>query len=113
MAAISTYASFPVPRFPDQPSSPKIHPLEHLSLLDGSTITSTPTVDLNVVGISDLAGDNADCIAGFTHPDCAGFHIAPSTPTKERTRRATMPESLNHRTHEVSSPYPQNTANCN
>ena len=70
MAAI-TYASFPDPRFPDdEPSSPTIHPLEQLSLMDGSTVTSTPIIDLDVVDISDLAAEDEDCVAGFTH-DCA------------------------------------------
>jgi len=106
MATI-TYASFPDPRFPDdEPSSPTIHPLEQLSLMDGSPVTSTAIVDLDVVDISDLAGEDEDCVAGFTH-DCAGYHLAPSTPTKERTRRATMPESLNHRPHEVDFPIPK------
>ena len=101
MAAI-TYASFPDPRFPDdEPSSPTIHPLEQLSLMDGSIITSAPIVDLNLVDISDLAGEDEDCMAGLTHLDCSGYHLAPSTPTKERTRRATMPESMNYRPHEV------------
>jgi hypothetical protein len=105
MAAI-TYASFPDPHFPDdEPSSPTIHPLEQLSLMDRYTVTSTPIVDLDVVDISDLAAEDEDCVAGFTQ-DCAEYHLAPSTPIKERTRRATMPESMNYRPYEVPFLHP-------
>lgn len=107
MMSTITYASFPDPRFlDDEPSSPTIHPLEQLPLMDESIIASAPIVDLNIIDISDLVGEDEDCVTGLTNLDCTGYHLAPSTPTKGRTRRATMPESLNHRPHEVYLPFP-------
>lgn len=104
MMSTITYASFPDPRFlDDEPSSPTIHPLEQLSLMDESLVTSAPVVDLNII---DLVREDEDCVTGLTNRDGRGYHLAPSTPTKGRARRATMPESLNHRPHEVSPPFP-------
>lgn len=86
MATI-TYSSFP--RFGDESSSPTIHPPEQLSPTDAAI-----PIDSNLVDISDLAAEDEDRVLGLNPLDCAKYHLAPSTPTKERTRRATMPDSM-------------------
>jgi hypothetical protein len=98
MAAI-TYASFPDPRFADEPSSLTIHPHKQSE----SFMNASTPIDLNVVEISDVAVEDDDFIAGLNPLDCAGYHLAMSTPTKERTRRATMPESMKQRPQGVIS----------
>jgi hypothetical protein len=97
MASIS-YTSFPP--VVDESPSPVLIPLDHFSGRD----TPTLPVDLNCLEISDTAAEDEDFATSLTPLDCAGYHLAPTTPTKERNRRATMPEPSKHRPQDVYFP---------
>src|SRR5277367_516751 len=85
MITTVSYSSFPdPPHFGD--NSCVSFPDEQLSRMDASIPIGG---DVNLIDIS-MSG-NEDCVPGLNH---LGFHLAPSTPTKERTRRATMPDSM-------------------
>jgi hypothetical protein len=104
MASV-TYTSFP-PVIDESPS-PVLVPIDHLSGRD----TPTLSIDMHRLEISDTAAEDEDFATSLTPLDCAGYHLAPITPTKERSRRATMPEPSKHRPQDVpipvvTSPYP-------
>lgn len=102
MATLS-YSSFPGPRVADELCSSSVTSsrssclasvLTHaqLSLMDAAV-----PIDLNVAHmLSDTAvedEDDDDSEDGLSSLD-VGYHIAPTTPIKGRTRRATMPDSM-------------------
>ena len=104
MPSSISYTSFP-PVDVDEPGSPDRSPLEQLSMADNSF----PSVD-DLLEMSDSGVEEETTIttttttAEFRSLDCAGFRhlVAPVTPTKERNRRATMPEPAKPRPQDVS-----------
>src|SRR5271169_2587975 len=100
MATIS-YSSFPdPPHFDDENSSTTSPTHNQLSLMDAPV-----PVDLNILNISEIAIAEDDCVNAMNHLDSVGFHLSPSTPTKERVRRATMPDSMKPNFQEVLVPH--------
>jgi hypothetical protein len=93
MTATSIYTSFP----PIVDESPILIPLGRLALMD----TSVPVcemIDGEVMkGVGGLD-------SGVTHLDCAGYTLVPATPTRDRSRRATMPAPTKPRPYDVLSP---------
>ena len=99
MATI-TYSSFPDPsHFADENSSTTGPTHDHLPLMD----TPVP-INFNVIDISEIANEKDDCATAMTHLDSLGFYLSPSTPTKERVRRSTMPDSMKPNLQEVPLP---------
>jgi hypothetical protein len=94
MATIS-YTSFSHDS-PDECSPSILFPLEQLSIMEASIPN-----DLSRVNSSTVPTDENDCGTRLINLETSGFHLAPTTPTKERTRRATMPEPMTHRSLEV------------
>jgi len=58
-------------------------------------------LDNNLVDISGCAIDEVEIESGNLAP----YRVSPITPTRERNRRATMPEILKHRPREVLFPF--------
>jgi hypothetical protein len=99
MATI-TYSSFHRPRIADE--SPSSSSLPHDQLPQLSLMDASIPIDLNnIVGISDTAIEDENYGTEMTRLDSARYDLAHTTPTKERTRRATMPDSMKCRSHEV------------
>jgi hypothetical protein len=100
MATI-TYSSFPdSPHFSNEHSSSSKTPTHNqLPRMDAPV-----PIDLNVVDISEMASEG-DCANAMNHLDSIGFHLSHSTPTKERARRATMPDSMKPSLQEVPVPH--------
>ena len=115
MATLS-YSSFPGPRVADEICSSSVTSsrssclasvLTHaqLSLMDAAV-----PIDLNVAhmlsdtAVEDEDDDGDDSEDGLSSLD-VGYRIAPTTPTKGRTRRATMPDSMKP-VHPSPSPQP-------
>jgi hypothetical protein len=92
------YTSFPP--VVDESACPVGIPLEHLS---GRDISALP-IDMHCLEISDTGAEDEDFATSLSPLDCAGYHLAPTTPTKERSRRATMPEPSKHRPQDVRFP---------
>ena len=105
MASIS-YTSFP-PVGDSEPGSPSLISLDQLRMAgDNSPLVEVD--DMNPVDISEsvVEDEEEDTTAEFRSLDCAGYHhhlVVPITPTKERSRRATMPEPSKPRPQDVSS----------
>ena len=107
MASIS-YTSFS-PVGDSEPVSPSLISLDQLRMAgDNSSLVEVD--DMNVVDISESVVEDEeeeeDTTAEFRSLDCAGYHhhlVVPITPTKERSRRATMPEPSKPRPQDVSS----------
>lgn len=99
--ATVTYSSFHGPCIADETHSSTALPQEQFSQL---FIMDAVPIDLKkVVNMSGTAFEDEHCETGLTHLDFARYNLAPSTPTKERNRRATMPDSMKCRPHEVLS----------
>ena len=110
--ASTSYTSFP--HVADEPASSTHVSLDQLRMTDNpSPVASLKTAKCveieedSVVGDED-EGEGEDEIATseFRSLDCAGYqhhhHLGPVTPTKERSRRATMPEPTKPRPQDVS-----------
>ena len=93
MASIS-YTSFPP--VADEPASPSLISLEQLRMVDNSSLVD----GMNLVEISEFGVEDEETMSEFS----AGYHhlVTPVTPTKERSRRATMPETTKPRPQDVS-----------
>lgn len=96
MASIS-YTSFPP--VADDPVSPSLISLDQLRMANNSY----PVDGMKHVEISESGVEDEDTTSEFGSLDCAGYHhlVAPATPTKERSRRATMPETTKPRPQDV------------
>jgi hypothetical protein len=75
--------------------------------IDGMSVTASPSTGiLNenrlVPSANDCEEDGGDTTL-LPKFDLTAHHLSPTTPTKERTRRATMPEHILHRPKEVFS----------
>lgn len=115
MASIS-YTSFP--HVANEPVSSTHISLDQLRMMDNPSTMASP-MNANCVEIEEdsVVGDEREAedeiaTSEFRSLDCAGFHhhhhLGPVTPTKERSRRATMPEPTKPRPQDVFSflPFP-------
>ena len=95
MARLS-YAPFPTTCVDSLSSPSAILPLEQLTFME------TPLPPNGIVEIiDDDANTGEHGSSGMATQDGHAYHLTPTTPTKERMRRATVPESGNHRPQEV------------
>jgi hypothetical protein len=96
MAALA-YASFPA-ACAEALSSPSagILPLEQLPLMD--SLRSPKEIVEVIDAAAKTDGDESN---GIAPADSFMYHLTPTTPTKERVRRATVPASGGHRPQEV------------
>ena len=110
MPSSISYTSFP-PVDVDEPGSPDRSPLEQLRMADNSFPSVDDLLEMSDSGVEEEETTTTTTItttAEFRSLDCAGFRhlVAPVTPTKERNRRATMPEPAKPRPQDVSLPCP-------
>jgi len=109
MPSSISYTSFP-PVDVDEPGSPDRIPLEQLRMADNSFPSVDDLLEMSDSGVEEeeTTITTTATTAEFRSLDCAGFRhlVAPVTPTKERNRRATMPEPAKPRPQDVSLPCP-------
>ena len=91
--ALISYTSFPP--VDNDPESQNLISLEQLQLADNSTFVDD---DMKPVEIEDEGVEEDE----ITSDGCHHHLVAPVTPTKERSRRATMPEITKPRPQDVS-----------